>query len=337
MTDILNALVILANFIVVPAMAYGSQLALGALGITMIYSILRFSNFAHGELMSFGAMTTILVTWALQSADISLGVLPTALLGIPVAIAVTVVLAITIDKTVYQYYRRIRAEPVTLLIVSIGVMFLISGLIRFIIGPGDRVFTDGQRFLLKARAFKQMTGLDEGLAIKMTQGITVATAIVLVVLVFWFLNKTRTGKSMRAYSDNEDLALLSGINPERVVLITWVITAALAAVAGTLYGLDKSYKPFTYLSLLLPIFSAAIVGGVGNPIGAIAGGFVIAFSELTITFAYKKVLTYLLPNDMAPDTLMQLLSTDYKIALSFVILVIVLIFKPTGLFSGKTI
>jgi branched-chain amino acid transport system permease protein len=337
MTDILNALVILANFIVVPAMAYGSQLALGALGITMIYSILRFSNFAHGELMSFGAMTTILVTWALQSADISLGILPTALLGIPVAIAVTVVLALTIDKTVYQYYRRIRAEPVTLLIVSIGVMFLISGLIRFIIGPGDRVFTDGQRFLLKARAFKQMTGLDEGLAIKMTQGITVATAIVLVVLVFWFLNKTRTGKSMRAYSDNEDLALLSGINPERVVLITWVITAALAAVAGTLYGLDKSYKPFTYLSLLLPIFSAAIVGGVGNPIGAIAGGFVIAFSELTITFAYKKVLTYLLPDDMAPDTLMQLLSTDYKIALSFVILVIVLIFKPTGLFSGKTI
>ena len=337
MTDILNALVILANFIVVPAMAYGSQLALGALGITMIYSILRFSNFAHGELMSFGAMTTILVTWALQSADISLGVLPTALLGIPVAIAVTVVLALTIDKTVYQYYRRIRAEPVTLLIVSIGVMFLISGLIRFIIGPSDRVFTDGQRFLLKARAFKQMTGLDEGLAIKMTQGITVATAIVLVVLVFWFLNKTRTGKSMRAYSDNEDLALLSGINPERVVLITWVITAALAAVAGTLYGLDKSYKPFTYLSLLLPIFSAAIVGGVGNPIGAIAGGFVIAFSELTITFAYKKVLTYLLPDDMAPDTLMQLLSTDYKIALSFVILVIVLIFKPTGLFSGKTI
>ena len=337
MTDILNALVILANFIVVPAMAYGSQLALGALGITMIYSILRFSNFAHGELMSFGAMTTILVTWALQSADISLGILPTALLGIPVAIAVTVVLALTIDKTVYQYYRRIRAEPVTLLIVSIGVMFLISGLIRFIIGPGDRVFTDGQRFLLKARAFKQMTGLNEGLAIKMTQGITVATAIVLVVLVFWFLNKTRTGKSMRAYSDNEDLALLSGINPERVLLITWVITAALAAVAGTLYGLDKSYKPFTYLSLLLPIFSAAIVGGVGNPIGAIAGGFVIAFSELTITFAYKKVLTYLLPDDMAPDTLMQLLSTDYKIALSFVILVIVLIFKPTGLFSGKTI
>ena len=267
MTDILNALVILANFIFVPAMAYGSEMALGALGITMVYSILRFSNFAHGDLMSFGAMTTILLTWALQSSGFSLGVFPTALLAIPVSILVTVILAVAIDKSVYQYYRKIRAEPVTLLIVSIGVMFLISGLIRFIIGPKDQVFTDGQRFIMKARAFKKMTGLNEGLAIKMTQGITVLTAFVLVALVFWFLNKTRTGKSMRAYSDNEDLALLSGINPERVVLITWVITAALAAVAGTLYGLDKSYKPFTYLSLLLPIFSAAIVGGVGNPLG----------------------------------------------------------------------
>ncbi len=182
-----------------------------------------------------------------------------------------------------------------------------------------------------------MTGLNEGLAIKMTQGVTLATAIVIVIAVFWFLNKTRTGKSMRAYSDNEDLALLSGINPERVVMITWVIAAALAAIAGTLYGLDKSFKPFTFLQLLLPIFAAAIVGGVGSPVGAIAGGFVIAFSELFITFAYKKVLTYLLPESLAPESLMQLLSTEYKIALSFVILVIVLLIRPTGLFSGKTL
>jgi branched-chain amino acid transport system permease protein len=216
-------------------------------------------------------------------------------------------------------------------------MFTIGGLVRFIIGPSDRIFTDGSRFIIKARSFKEMTGLNEGLAIKMTQGVTLATAIVIVIAVFWFLNKTRTGKSMRAYSDNEDLALLSGINPERVVMITWVIAAALAAIAGTLYGLDKSFKPFTFLQLLLPIFAAAIVGGVGSPVGAIAGGFVIAFSELFITFAYKKVLTYLLPESLAPESLMQLLSTEYKIALSFVILVIVLLIRPTGLFSGKTL
>ena len=337
MIDILNALAIFANFIIVPGLAYGSQLALGALGVTMVYSVLRFSNFSHGELMSFGAMTAVLTTWFLQSKGVSLGPLPTALLGIPVGILTTVLLALAVDKTVFQYYRKQRSENVIYLIVSIGVMFLIGGIIRFIIGPKDQVFADGQRFIMKAREFKQMTGLNEGIAIKTSQGITVITAIVMVAFVFWFLNKTRTGKSMRAYSDNEDLALLSGINPDRVVMITWIITGALAAVAGTLYGLDKSYKPFTYLHLLLPIFASAIVGGVGNPIGAIAGGFVIAFSELTVTFAYKKALTYLLPESMAPDSLMQLLSTDYKIALSFVILTIVLLIKPTGLFSGKTL
>ena len=153
---------------------------------------------------------------------------------------------------------------------------------------------------------------------------------------FWFLGKTRTGKSMRAYSDNEDLALLSGINPERVVAVTWVIVGALAAVAGTLYGLDKSFKPFVYLSLLLPIFAAAIVGGLGSPLGAITGGFVVAFSEVLLTYPYRKFLAYLGPEDWRPDGLVQLLSTDYKFAVSFFILVVVLIVKPTGIFGGKS-
>ena len=335
--DILNALTVIGNFVLIPGLAYGSQLALGALGVTLVYSVLRFSNFAHGEMMSFGAMLSVLVTFWLQSAGIGLGLLPTALIALPVSILGTILLCLLIDRLVYRYYRQTRAPNVTYLIVSIGVMFTIGGLVRFIIGPADRIFTDGSRFIIKARSFKEMTGLNEGLAIKMTQGVTLATAIVIVIAVFWFLNKTRTGKSMRAYSDNEDLALLSGINPERVVMITWIIAAALAAIAGTLYGLDKSFKPFTFLQLLLPIFAAAIVGGVGSPVGAIAGGFVIAFSELFITFAYKKVLTYLLPESLAPESLMQLLSTEYKIALSFVILVIVLLIRPTGLFSGKTL
>ena len=102
---------------------------------------------------------------------------------------------------------------------------------------------------LKARSFKQMTGLNEGLAIKTTQGITVVLALIMVAFVFWFLTYTRTGKSMRAYSNNEDLALLSGINPERVVFVTWVITAVLITLAGTLYGLDKAIN--RYLSILV--------------------------------------------------------------------------------------
>ncbi len=337
MTDVLNALTLLANFLIVPGLTYGSQLALGALGVTLVYGVLRFSNFAHGETMAFGAMLTILVTWGFQSMGISAGPLPTALLALPIGIIGTALFTLFIDRSVYAYHRKRKASPVIFLIVSIGVMFVMGGLIRFIIGPDDQIFFDGTRFIISAREFRQITGLDEGLALRMTQAITVVTAAVIVCLLFWFLNHTRTGKSMRAYSDNENLALLSGINPERVVLITWILVAALATVAGTLYGLDKSFKPFVYMQLLLPIFASAIVGGVGNPVGAIAGGYIIAFSELILTFAYKKVIQYLAPGDLELDSLMQILGTDYKIAVSFIILVIVLIIRPTGLFQGKTL
>ena len=238
---------------------------------------------------------------------------------------------------VYQFYRRQKVKPVVFVMVSLGVMFIMNGLTRFIIGPGDQRFADGERFIITVREFKALTGLKEGLAIKTTQGITLVTAVIVVVVLFWFLNKTRTGKSMRAFSDNEDLALLSGINPDRAVMYTWLIVAALATVAGTLYGLDKSFKPFTFFQLLLPIFAAAIVGGLGNPLGAIAGGFVIAFSEVFITYAFKKVGNYVLPEALAPDGLAQLLSTDYKFAVSFSILIIVLLFKPTGLFKGQSV
>ena len=331
------AIILLLNYIFVPALTYGSQLALGAIFVTLIYGILRFANFATGDMMAFGTMVTILFTWYFQSIGISLGVLPTALLAIPFAIIFMIGYMLFIDKFVFRYYRVNKSPPVQLAMVSIGVMFVTQAVVRIIIGPSDRRFFDGEKFIIKAGEFKEMTGLNEGLAIKSSQVLTIFVTIVLVSILFWFLNKTKTGKSMRAYSDNEDLALLSGINPERVVMITWIIAAALAAIAGTLYGLDKSFKPFTFLQLLLPIFAAAIVGGVGSPVGAIAGGFVIAFSELFITFAYKKVLTYLLPESLAPESLMQLLSTEYKIALSFVILVIVLLIRPTGLFSGKTL
>ncbi len=335
--DLLNAFVALANFVLVPAISYGSQLALGALGITLVYGILRFSNFAHGDVMAFGTMVTILVTWWFQDMGVSFGPLPTALLALPFGIVATMALLVGTDRLVYRFYRRKKAAPIILVMVSLGVMFIMNGLVRFIIGPDDQRFADGLRFLIKARDFKAMTGLREGLAIKTSAGITVVTAIIVVAALFWFLNRTRTGKSMRAFSDNEDLALLSGINPERVVLYTWMIVGALSTIAGVLYGLDKSFKPFTYFQLLLPMFAAAIVGGLGNPVGAIAGGFVIAFSEVTVTYAWKKVLVYLLPDSLEPDGLVQLMSTDYKFAVSFAILIIVLLFRPTGLFKGKAV
>ncbi|OED40770.1 branched-chain amino acid ABC transporter permease [Chromatiales bacterium (ex Bugula neritina AB1)] len=334
MENFLNAFALISNFVLVPAIAYGSQLALGALGVTLVFAILRFSNFAHGDTMAFGTMITILVTWWFQSIGISLGPLPTALLALPFGIVACAGYLLLSDRLVYRFYRKQRAEPVVYLIASVGLMFVTNGLVRFIIGPDDQRFADGERFIIRAREFKRITGLSEGITIKVSQGITVVTMILVVVALFWFLNKTRSGKAMRAYSDNEDLALLSGINPDRVVAITWILAAALATIAGTLYGLDKSYKPFTYFQLLLPIFAAAIVGGLGNPVGAIAGGFVIAFSEIFVTYAYKKFASYVLPDEWSTGGLLQLLSTDYKFAVSFMILLLVLLFRPTGIFKG---
>ena len=179
--------------------------------------------------------------------------------------------------------------------------------------------------MLEAATFRAWSGLDEALVIKTSQALTIGLAFILVVALFWFLQRTKMGKAMRAYADNENLALLSGINPDRIVMITWILTAAMATTAGVLYGLDKGYKPLAYFHLLLPIFAAVIVGGIGKPVGAIA------------TYAYKKFLAYLLPTSMAPEGLVQLLSTEYKFAVSFVILVVVLLVKPTGLFKGKVL
>ena len=335
MIDFLNALVAFSNFVLIPATAYGAQLALGALGVTLLFGILRFSNFAHGDTMAFGAMISIFFTMWFQSMGIGLGPLPTALLALPFGIVGTCLMVLATDRVIYRFYRERRVTPAIMMIVSLGIMFVMNGLVRFIIGPGDRNFSDGERFIISARDFKSLTGLREGLAFKTTQGITIVVAVIVVVALFWFLNRTRTGKSMRAYSDNRDLALLSGINPERVVFVTWLLVGSLAAIAGTLYGLDKSFKPFVFLQLLLPIFAAAVVGGLGNPFGAIAGGFVIAFSEVTVTYAWKKVANYLLPEALEFKGLAQLLSTDYKFAVSFGILLIVLLFKPTGLFKGQ--
>ena len=263
--DFLNAIVALLNFVIIPATAYGAQLALGALGATLIYGVLRFSNFAHGDTMAFGTGIVILFSWLFQSWGLSGGPLPTALLALPFGILFTSLLVLGTDRVVYRYYRHVRAKPVILVIASMGVMFVMSGITRFVIGVEEIKFSDGVKFVIDPAGFKAATGLAEGLALRSTQLLTVVTAGLVVWALFWFLGNTRTGKSMRAYSDNEDLALLSGINPERVVAITWIIASSLAVIAGTLYGLDKTYKAFNYFALLLPIFAAAVVGGLGIP------------------------------------------------------------------------
>ena len=185
--DFLNAIILLLNYIFIPALTYGSQLALGAIFVTLIYGILRFANFATGDMMSFGTMIAILFTWYFQSLGISLGVLPTALLAIPFAVICMILYMLVIDKFVFKYYRFNKSPPVMLAMVSIGVMFVTQAVVRIIIGPDDRRFFDGERFLIKAGEFKEMTGLNEGLALKSTQVMTIFITVVLVSILFWFL------------------------------------------------------------------------------------------------------------------------------------------------------
>ena len=161
--------------------------------------------------------------------------------------------------------------------------------------------------------------------------------ILLTALLYFFFAKTRLGIAMVAASQNQLAAFYVGIPVKRVQSLTWIIAGILATIGGALYGLDKSFKPFTYFNNMLPIFAAAIVGGIGNPFGAFLGGYVIAFSEILLTYAYKKFFMYILPESMAPESLVQLLSTDYKFAVSFSILVIVLLYRPSGIFKGKVL
>ena len=335
--DLLNALVLISNYVLIPSLSYGSQLALGAVGVTLVFGILRFANFAHGELMGLGCTVTIFLTWWFQSMGITNSFFPTALFAMPFAMLITIFIVLAIDQSVFRFYRLNKSRPVIFVVASVGVMFMLNGLVRMLIGTEEIIFRDGQKFLVKAGLFKKMTGLNEGLALKQTQLLTVVLAVVAVFMLFWFLQRTRTGKAMRAYSDNEDLALLSGISTERIVMVTWIIASILATLAGVLYGLDKSFKPIVYFHLLLPIFASAIVGGIGQPIGAIIGGYIVAFSEIIATYAFIKLITYIVPAKFAPEGLGQLLSTEYKFAVSFLILVLVLLVRPTGIFRGRVI
>ena len=377
LTDVANAFLWLFNFLILPATTYGSTLALGALGVTLVFGILRFANFAHGDMMAFGTMISLIGVESLNRLGIFTYPIPAGILFLPVAIILTAILAIALDRTVYRYYRSIKSPPVVMVMASIGVMFLLNGLIRLIKGPELQIFnarrifpankidtvelierfgnravqtktdfvtqekvvqvTEPEFVFFTVHDFKQATGLSEGFGLDLIQVLTVALAVTLFIALYWFLMRTRLGKGMRAFSDNEDLALLSGIDPRRIVTWMWLITGALAAIAGTIYGLDKGYKPFTYFQMVLPIFAATIVGGIGKPQGAIVGGYLVAFSEIMITANYKKVANYLLPENWEVEGNLQLLGTEYKFSVSFLILVIVLLLRPSGIFRGKVI
>jgi branched-chain amino acid transport system permease protein len=163
--------------------------------------------------------------------------------------------------------------------------------------------------------------------------------VILIVILNLFLTRTRLGKAMRAMADNADLAQVSGINTQLVVRVTWVIAGALACAAGTMLSLDVSLKPDLAFNIILPIFAAAIVGGLGQAYGAIAGGFLLGFAETLGVFNWSTLLRPLQANlpqwiVIPPD--LSLVPTEYKLTVSFIILVVTLLWRPTGIFKGAS-
>ena len=270
----------------------GSILALGAIGVTMIFGVLRFAHFAHGDLMTVGAYCTLTFVQTLHW--------PVWLAALP-ALALTAVLAVVLDQLFYRRLRRV--APVILLISSFATALMLRAGIQIIWGPGSEVFERGISIPWRVA----------GLVITPDSLKVLAGAALMVFFVHLFLSRTKMGKSMRAMSDNVDLARISGVPVKRVILVTWLFEGMLAAVAGILLGVNTRLIPTMGWNTLLPIFAAAILGGVGKPYGAILGGLLIG---------------------LAMNYSVLFMPSAYKLSVAFVIMIGVLILRPQGLLKG---
>lgn len=268
-------------------------MALGAVGVSLTFGILRFANFAHGDLMTIGAYLGFVL---IQPLGVPFWI------SLPIACLLTAAVAIVVDFLVFRHLRR--RPPVILLISSFGIALILRSLIQLIWGSDQLVYRQG---------IQEPWNIG-GITLKPDQLVIIIGAVLLVTALYFFLQNTKIGKAMRAMADNVDLAKVSGINTERVVLWTWILGAVTACAAGVFLGLDTQIAPTMGWRLLLPIFSAAILGGIGSPYGAIAGGLVIGLASELSTLV---------------------ISPAYKSAVAFAILVIMLIVKPTGLLGGR--
>lgn len=280
--------------LVIYGIVLGSIITLGAIGVSMVFGILRFAHFAHGDLMTLGAYLAFVFV-------VTAG-LPMPLAFLFAAIG-TGAAAVVLDQTLYRRLRR--SPPVILLISSFGVALILRSLIQLIWGPSTLVYESGIQLPIRIA----------GLRIKEDHFWIVGGAIVLVLALHLFLKYTTMGKAMRALADNPDLARVTGIDTERVVMWTWIIAGVLAAAAGIFLAMDTRLHPTMGWRILLSVFAAVILGGIGKPYGAIAGGMVIGISEEVSTL---------------------FINPSYKAAVSFAILVGMLIVRPTGLFGGRS-
>lgn len=274
-------------------LSLGSIYALGAVGLTLVYGILRLVNFSHGDLLTFGAYIAFLVnvTW-----DLPFG------LSILAAVAATAALALILEAIIWRPMRGKQAGLFQLMLMSIGLAFLIRAIIQYIWGGSQRQLDVDQ--LAKSEPF--------GLTIGNTELMIIIVGFVVLIAVGLMLRLTLLGKQMRAVSDDLDLAETAGIDTQRVIILTWVFAGALGGLAGVMAGSTQTVYPELGFELLLPIFAAVILGGIGDAFGALAAGIVLGVVIELSTLVFEP---------------------QWKLVVGFVVLILVLVIRPQGIFG----
>lgn len=284
----------------------GGILALGAIGLSLIFGVLRIGNYAHGDLMTSGAYLALLFISFLPIgsplAPFSFGY--EFLLALVLAMPLVGLLGYSLDRLIFRQLRAQKSQPVILAMASLGSAFLLRSLIYLFWGADFLFYYTGRA--------RPAIELFAGIRVRPDQLFILGLVVVLVILIYLLLEKTRMGKAMRATADNAELARISGINTEQVVLWTWLIGGALAGASGVMYGLDTQLRPEMGWFLLLPLFASVILGGIGNPYGALAGALVIAV-------AWQVSTAFLNP--------------AYGPGIAFVVMILVLLIRPQGLFG----
>jgi neutral amino acid transport system permease protein len=279
--------------LIVNGIAVGSIIALAAVGLTLTYGILRLSNFAHGDFLTLSAYLTLL----LNTGGINIW------LSMILAATGTVAAMLLSEKLLWARMRSIRATSTTLIIISIGLaLFLRNGIIFFWGGQN-------QNYNLPVTTALNIFGI----RIPQNQLLVLGLAVVAILALHYLLQNTKIGKAMRAVADDLDLARVSGINVEQVILWTWIIAGIFTSLGGSMYGLITAVRPNMGWFLILPLFASVILGGIGNPYGAIAAAFIIGIAQEVSSLW---------------------IGSQYKQGIALLMMILVLLIRPKGLFKG---
>ena len=293
----------------------GSVISLGAIGLSLTLSIVRFSNFSHGELLGWGsylALSALAVFTAMQetlAAPLGPFSFGWGMLGaLLVSMAVTALLALALDQLLF---RRLRSQgSITLVIASFGAALALRNLLMYWYGGVPQYYT--QTLQISIPLIPRSIG--GGLRVTADQMLVLALTLATVTALHLFLRRSTLGRAMRATAINPALARVAGIDPERILRATWIIGGMLAAVAGVFAGITVQMRPTMGVDLLLPLFAAVVLGGIGSVWGAVLGGFIVGLAE---------------------SASVSIVGAQYRAAAAFVVLILILLVRPTGLFGEK--